>query len=188
MGSKNLRAVAVRGTKRPEFHDPDLIKTLAKHFAEKVKTDEFFSDFRLKGTTLNIEWEREQGGVPTNNWRNGNFEHEDNLSGNSYYEQMVDEPGTCWACAQSCKRDIKAGITEPYAIEEKYGEQVKVIFYDVWKADQKKYAEEYGVRLIPTQVFLDKNGKEIFRHEGFFPESDIDKLLQKHGLQPKQES
>lgn len=74
------------------------------------------------------------------------------------------------------------------AIEEKYGEQVKVIFYDVWKADQKKYAEEYGVRLIPTQIFLNKNGKEIFRHEGFFPESDIDKLLQKHGLQPKQES
>jgi aldehyde:ferredoxin oxidoreductase len=121
MGSKNLRAVAVRGTKRPEFHDPDLIKTLAKHFAETVKTDEFYSDFRLKGTTLNIEWEREQGGVPTNNWRSGNFEHEDNLSGNSYYEQMLDEPGTCWACSQSCKRDIKAGITEPHTIEERYG-------------------------------------------------------------------
>lgn len=74
------------------------------------------------------------------------------------------------------------------AIEEKYGQQIKVIFYDVWKADQKKYAEEYGIRLIPTQVFLDKDGKEIFRHEGFFPESEINKLLQKHGLRPKQKS
>jgi thioredoxin 1 len=66
------------------------------------------------------------------------------------------------------------------SIEEKYGEQIKVIFYDVWKDDTK--AKEYGVRLIPTQVFLDKNGKEFFRHEGFFPENEIDKLLQSKGL------
>jgi len=74
------------------------------------------------------------------------------------------------------------------AIEEKYGQQIKVIFYDVWKEDQKKYAEQYGIRIIPTQVFLYKNGKEIFRHEGFFPESEIDKILQKNGLKPKSES
>jgi thioredoxin 1 len=70
------------------------------------------------------------------------------------------------------------------AVEEKYGDQIKVIFYDVWKADQKKYAEQYKIRLIPTQVFLDGKGKEIFRHEGFFPEAEIVKLLQSHGLKP----
>jgi len=70
------------------------------------------------------------------------------------------------------------------AIEEKYGDQIKVIFYDVWKADQKKYAQEFNIRLIPTQVFLDAKGREIFRHEGFFPEAEIDKLLQSHGLNP----
>ena len=73
------------------------------------------------------------------------------------------------------------------AVEKKYGEQIKVIFYDVWKADQKKYAEEYGIRLIPTQVFLDKNGKEVFRHEGFFPEEEIDAFLQEQGLKPNKE-
>jgi thioredoxin 1 len=70
------------------------------------------------------------------------------------------------------------------AIEEKYGDQIKVVFYDVWKADQKKYAAQYKIRLIPTQVFLDAKGKEIFRHEGFFPEAEIDNLLQSHGLKP----
>jgi thioredoxin 1 len=69
------------------------------------------------------------------------------------------------------------------AIEEKYGKQVNVVFYDVWKEDQREYAEKYGIRVIPTQVFLDKDGKEFFRHEGFFPEAEIDKLLQKRGLQ-----
>ncbi len=71
------------------------------------------------------------------------------------------------------------------SIEEKYGDQVKVIFYDVWKDDQKKYAQQYGIKLIPTQVFLDENGKEFFRHEGFYPESEIDKLLQGKGLKPQ---
>jgi len=74
------------------------------------------------------------------------------------------------------------------AIEEKYGDQIKVIFYDLWKADQKKYAKEYGIRLIPTQIFLDKDGREIFRHEGFFPEVEINKLLLEQGLIPNQES
>jgi thioredoxin 1 len=71
------------------------------------------------------------------------------------------------------------------AIEEKYGQQIKVVFHDVWKADQKQFAEKYGIKLIPTQVFLDENGKEFFRHEGFYPEAEIDKLLQKKGLKKK---
>lgn len=71
------------------------------------------------------------------------------------------------------------------SIKEKYGDQVKVIFYDVWKPDQKVYAQKYGIRLIPTQVFLDKNGKEFHRHEGFYPEAEIDKLLKTRGITPK---
>ncbi|MCF8239831.1 MAG: thioredoxin family protein [Melioribacteraceae bacterium] len=68
------------------------------------------------------------------------------------------------------------------AIEEKYGDQVEVVFHDVWKPEEKHYAQEYGIKLIPTQVFLDKNGKEFHRHEGFYPEAEIDKVLQAQGL------
>jgi len=71
------------------------------------------------------------------------------------------------------------------SIEEKYGEQVKVIFYDVWKQEQKKYAQQYGIKLIPTQVFLDEDGKEFHRHEGFYPEAEIDKILKAKGLKPQ---
>jgi len=70
------------------------------------------------------------------------------------------------------------------AIEEKYGAQVKVIFYDVWKDDQKEYAQQYGIKLIPTQVFLDADEKEFHRHEGFYPEAEIDKILKGKGLKP----
>jgi thioredoxin 1 len=70
------------------------------------------------------------------------------------------------------------------AIEDKYGDQIKVVFHDVWKDDQKEYASKYKIRLIPTQVFLDDSGKELMRHEGFFPEEDIDEFLQSRGLKP----
>lgn len=73
------------------------------------------------------------------------------------------------------------------AIEEKYAGQVSVVFHDVWKADQRQYAEKYGIRVIPTQVFLDKDGKEFHRHEGFYPESEIHKLLEKQGLKAHSE-
>ncbi|MDP3148945.1 MAG: thioredoxin family protein [Ignavibacteria bacterium] len=71
------------------------------------------------------------------------------------------------------------------AIEAKYGEQVKVTFYDVWTPEQKPFAKKYGIKLIPTQIFLDEKGKEFFRHEGFYPEKEIDKLLQGKGIKPK---
>jgi thioredoxin 1 len=57
---------------------------------------------------------------------------------------------------------------------------VKVTFHDVWKDEAP--AKKYGIDLIPTQVFLDAGGKELMRHQGFYPEEDIDKFLQSKGL------
>ncbi len=68
------------------------------------------------------------------------------------------------------------------SIEEKYTSQVKVIFYDVWTPLGKTYGDKYNVQLIPTQVFLDEKGKEFFRHEGFFPEEELVKVLKTKGV------
>jgi thioredoxin 1 len=58
---------------------------------------------------------------------------------------------------------------------------IQVVFYDVWKTP--KYAKDYGIQMIPTQVFIDKNSEEIFRHVGFYPKEDIIKMLkEKHIL------
>lgn len=71
------------------------------------------------------------------------------------------------------------------SIEEKYDRQVDVIFYDVWEADQKAFADQYGIKLIPTQIFLDSSGVELMRHEGYFPEVEIDSFLVQQGLTPR---
>lgn len=67
-------------------------------------------------------------------------------------------------------------------IKEEYAGKVKVVFHDVWTSEGKKYGSEYGIRLIPTQVFLDKKGNEIARHEGFFPKEGIVKIFEENGV------
>jgi len=66
------------------------------------------------------------------------------------------------------------------AIEEKFGDQVEVLFYDVW--EDESWAEKYKIRVIPTQVFLDSSGVEFHRHEGFYAQANIEKLLTGKGL------
>jgi thioredoxin 1 len=68
------------------------------------------------------------------------------------------------------------------SIEQKYGTQVKVVFHDVWTEAGAPFATKYGIESIPTQVFLDENGKEFFRHEGYFPEEELVKVLKQKGV------
>ncbi len=67
------------------------------------------------------------------------------------------------------------------ALEEEFGDQIKIVFYDVWKDNTP--AQQYGIRVIPTQVFLDESGKEFHRHAGFYPKEEIEKLLLARNLQ-----
>jgi thioredoxin 1 len=65
-------------------------------------------------------------------------------------------------------------------IAAEYKGKVQVVFYDVWKDPEP--ARKYGIQLIPTQVFIDKNGKEVFRHVGLFPKDELVAFLKKQGV------
>ena len=67
-------------------------------------------------------------------------------------------------------------------IEKDYAGQVKVVFYDVWTPEGEPFGQSYKIRVIPTQVFLDKDGEEYFRHEGFFPKEELVKILKQKGV------
>lgn len=56
-------------------------------------------------------------------------------------------------------------------LKSNYVGQLEVEFIDVWKSPDA--AKPYKVRLIPTQIFYAANGKELFRHEGFYGKADI---------------
>ena len=56
-------------------------------------------------------------------------------------------------------------------ILEEYEGSLLVEFIDVWKDPEA--GKPFGIRVIPTQVFIDASGEERFRHEGFFPKESI---------------
>jgi thioredoxin 1 len=65
-------------------------------------------------------------------------------------------------------------------IAQEFADRVQVVFYDIWKDPTP--ARKYGIQLIPTQVFVDQKGQEVFRHVGFFAKDGILELLKKHGV------
>ena len=56
-------------------------------------------------------------------------------------------------------------------LKKEYAGKMAVEFIDVWQ--NPNAGTIYGIKLIPTQIFYDATGKELFRHEGFFGREDI---------------
>ena len=66
-------------------------------------------------------------------------------------------------------------------LEKEYKGRADIIFIDVWK--QPEQAKRFKVKAIPTQIFFDKNGKEIGRHVGFLKEAAIVGKLKSLGVE-----
>jgi thioredoxin 1 len=58
-------------------------------------------------------------------------------------------------------------------LKKDYAGRFDVEFVDVGLKGNLPLAQEYGIRLIPTQIFFGKDGKELWRHEGFLGKDDI---------------
>jgi thioredoxin 1 len=58
-------------------------------------------------------------------------------------------------------------------LTKEYAGSFEVEFIDVWQKENAATAMAYGVKQIPTQVFLDREGKELWRHVGFISKEDI---------------
>jgi len=56
-------------------------------------------------------------------------------------------------------------------LKKNHADKFKVEFIDVWQNPDS--GREYGIRMIPTQIFFAHDGKELFRHEGFYGKEDI---------------
>jgi thioredoxin 1 len=63
--------------------------------------------------------------------------------------------------------------------KEKKG-KLEVVMIDVWKNPAAK--RKYGVKTIPTQVFYDRDGREFYRHEGFFSKREIISKFNERGI------
>lgn len=75
-----------------------------------------------------------------------------------------------------CK--LMAPILE--SLKTEYAGKMNVEFIDVWINPEA--GKQYGIQIIPTQIFYDAKGKELFRHEGFFAKEDILKKWKEMGV------
>ena len=76
-----------------------------------------------------------------------------------------------------CK--IMAPIMEK--MEKVYKGKAVIAFIDVW--ENREPINRFAIRAIPTQIFFDKNGKEVYRHVGFLAEKDIVAQMEKMGVE-----
>jgi thiol-disulfide isomerase/thioredoxin len=74
--------------------------------------------------------------------------------------------------------DMLAPILE--TLKAKYAGKVNVLFVHV--GQEQILAARYGISTIPIQFFYDKDGKEVFRHVGFWPQAEIEKKLVEMGV------
>ena len=62
-------------------------------------------------------------------------------------------------------------------VEKEYKGKAAIIFIDVW--ENRDQGAKFGLKVIPTQIFYDKEGKETYRHEGFLDKAPISERLDK---------
>jgi thioredoxin 1 len=68
-------------------------------------------------------------------------------------------------------------------LQKEYAGRVSIIFIDVW--EHKEQARRFGIHSIPTQIFYDKQGREVDRHVGFLDKKSIMDKLEKLGVPGK---
>jgi aldehyde:ferredoxin oxidoreductase len=109
MGSKNLKAVVVRGSTKPEFADPEKMKDLSMFIQKEVGTDikTKGSSLRTYGTAYVPQVTNELGILPTRNFQTGVFEGVDTIDGPTLTENYLVRAKPCYKCPIACGRDTR---------------------------------------------------------------------------------
>jgi aldehyde:ferredoxin oxidoreductase len=117
MGSKNLKAVAVKGSKRVPVRKPKRLGKLAKWMAQNVK--DLAYSLQTYGTGDGMDAMEATGNLPVCNFRDGDFPEVDQISAEAVKEQVRVGMGTCFACAIACKKEVK--LDAPWTVDPEYG-------------------------------------------------------------------
>ncbi|MHC1578181.1 MAG: aldehyde ferredoxin oxidoreductase family protein, partial [Dehalococcoidia bacterium] len=117
MGSKNVKAIAVKASRKVELQNPEAVKKLGLWLRDNYKTlvkrlAEEGSDFLLSGLSR-------QGGLPTRNFQQGSFEGASSINGRTMRDTIVRRHEGCWACPIRCKTVVATDA--PYYVDPAYG-------------------------------------------------------------------
>ena len=130
MASKNLKAVVVRGTGKPEVADKKALTELNRMGPKEIPNNPDMDGLGKYGTASVVNPQHSMGTLPTRNYNEGAFEFADEISGEKLYDEYLrgaadgkqDKQGrdTCYACVVRCKRVVELGDGK-YKVDHYYG-------------------------------------------------------------------
>ncbi len=112
MGSKKLKAIAVRGTGSIPLYDPQGLMEITKRVLKHITTQPYFKRFRLYGTTDITDWCQGMGVLPTKNFNFGDYEKEECLAPEPMRKKILVRDKACFGCPLNCAN---------YTHSQKYG-------------------------------------------------------------------
>lgn len=120
MASKNLKAVVVRGRKKPAIANPGALAALNKTGPKILPDNPDMPGLAAEGTATVVLFQNTIGSLPAHNYNEGQFQRCEDISGARMVETILKERDTCYACVVRCKRvvEIKDGA---YKSDPKYG-------------------------------------------------------------------
>jgi aldehyde:ferredoxin oxidoreductase len=120
MASKNLKAVVVRGSSKPLIADKPALIALNKTGPKILPDNPDMPGLAADGTATVVMFQNTIGSLPTRNYSEGQYEHCEDISGETMSATVLKGRDTCYACVVRCKRVVE--ITEgAYKVDPKYG-------------------------------------------------------------------
>jgi len=121
MGSKKLKAIAVKGGREKSFFDEEMLGEIRRSLAEALAKNEGLQEFGAWGTTASVLPLSEMGILPTKNFMEGVFDDADKIDGaGEAFKRLLVGRDHCTGCPIRCKRVVE-GSYRGRAIERRYG-------------------------------------------------------------------
>ncbi len=117
MGSKMLKAIAVRGSNSLKVANQEKVREIAAATADVIKR--FMGGFASFGTAGGVGGLNAMGILPTKNFQEGQFDGFEKITGQAMAETIMVDTDNCTACPVNCKRVVEVG--PPYNVERVYG-------------------------------------------------------------------
>ncbi len=176
MGSKNLKAVVVKGSSKPQVADPEKLKDVVKRSNEKIRENGITgTGLPTYGTAILVNIINENGVYPTNNFQKATFDYSEETSGETLAEKYLVKRVGCYGCPIACGRhckvdDIEGGGPE---YETVWGYSADCGVSDLESVIKANYwCNEVGLDTISASATI-AGAMELYQ-KGYIKDEDLD--------------
>lgn len=175
MGSKNLKAIVVRGTNKVNVNDPDKLKDVFARCMNKIKENGVTGQgLPAYGTAVLVNIINEHGALPTNNFQQSYFDKAEAISGETLAEKYLKRKEPCFrcpiACGRYCEVDGIEGSGPEYETIWAYGSNCGVSDLEsIIKANY--WCNEYGLDTISAATTI-AAAMELYQ-KGYIKKEDL---------------